>query len=99
MELVASAAGDDVELASAADAEFGAVVAADGAELGHRLHVRSHRHAPVSARVDVVAAIEQPGVVRRADAVDCLLLARPRIGIPAGYAGHDHREGHHLTPR
>src|SRR5207245_5669864 len=67
MRIVGPTLGDDIELAASSDAELGAIVAAEGAELGHGFDIGRQRGSPVSAGVDVVAAVQKPGIVCGAD--------------------------------
>src|SRR5713101_7877995 len=98
MQIVGPALGDDIELSAASDAEFGAVVAADGAELAHGFDVWRQGRSPVSARVDVVAAIQEPRVVRGPDAVDRGVVVAAVAGCSGDSSRHRRGKGKDVAP-
>ena len=70
VELVGAGAGDDVDLPAGAAAEFGVVVAALHGELGDGVDAGIGEQREVRAAVHVVRAVDVPGVLRGAAAVD-----------------------------
>ena len=98
MQIVSAALGDDIELSAASNAEFGAVVATDGAELAHGFDVGRQRRPPVSTCVDVVAAVQQPGVMRGPDAVDRGVVVAAVAGRGRDRSRHRQGEGKNVPP-